>query len=525
MPKSTPSLALLVLVFAASPYLHSQGNVLTWHNDNSRTGVNSSETSLTLSNVNPQKFGKVAFFSTDGAVDAQPLYVSGLKVNGATRNVLFVATEQDYVYAKQADTGEWLWKTSLLKSGETFSDDRGCDQIPNNIGVTSTPVIDLSKGPHGAIYVVSMSKDSSGKYHQRINALDLVTGAQLFGGPTEITASYPGSGENSSNGKVTFDPAQYAERAALLEWNGAIYTTWTSHCDDPPYTGWLIGYDASTLKQTSVLNFTPNGDEGSIWMSGAGPAAYGSRMFLVDANGSFDTALDSSGFPGNKDFGNAAIVLSQNDNGLYVSDYYTTDTTVQQSNTDTDFGSGGILLLPTLTDSSGVNHVLAVAAGKDHNIYLMDRYNMGKYHPGGGYVYQVLSQALPNGEWGAPAYFDNKIYYGGVQDNLKAFSISKAKLDGTPASHSARSFVYPGTIPSISSNASSDAIVWALSHDSSPNLYAYNAANLSDQLYSSTATRDQFGHNIGHFVTPMIAGGRVYVGTDTGVVVFGLLGE
>src|SRR5271155_1289609 len=192
MPKKAFfSLTLLLVLLATSINLKAQINVLTWHNDNSRTGANLWESTLTLGNVNSGKFGKVGFFATDGVVDAQPLYVGNLKIAGATRNVLFVATEHDSVYAMQADTGAVLWKTSLFKSGETTSDDRNCSQVSPEIGVTSTPVIDLSKGPNGAIYVVSMTKDSVGKYHQRMNALDIVTGVQLFRGPTEIAASYP----------------------------------------------------------------------------------------------------------------------------------------------------------------------------------------------------------------------------------------------------------------------------------------------------------------------------------------------
>ncbi len=242
-----------------------------------------------------------------------------------------------------------------------------------------------------------MTKGHSGNYHQRINALDLVTGAQLFGGPTEIAASYPGTGDNSTNGNVVFASGQYAERSGLLEWKGVIYTAWTSHCDSTPYTGWIIGYNASTLKQTSILNVTPNGSEGAIWMSGAGLSAGDTKMYFLDANGTFDTSLDSNGFPVNHDFGNAAIALSLNQSGLYVEDYYATDTTVQQSKEDTDFGSGGLLLLPLITDNSGNQHQLGVGAGKDHNIYVMDLTNMGHYHANGGTSIRSSQRPCPTG--------------------------------------------------------------------------------------------------------------------------------
>jgi hypothetical protein len=518
--------ATLLFLLPGVACLHAQQgiNVLTWHNDISRTGWNGAETILHLSDVNATRFGKTGFFPTDGVVDAEPLFVSGLVIGGKTRNVVFVASEHDSVYAFDPATGSKLWMTSLLKTGETTASN-GCSQIKPEIGITSTPVIDLSQGPNGAIYVVNMSLDASGNYHQRINALDLTTGAQLFGGPTDITAMYPGTGDNSSNGNVVFAPKQYAERAGLLEWNGAIYTAWTSHCDDRPYTGWIMSYNASTLQQTSILNLTPNGNEGAIWMAGAGLAATPTNIFFLDANGTFDTTLGSNGFPSQQDFGNAFIKLELSSGGqLQVADYYATDNTVQQSSGDIDLGSGGALILPTVYDNSGNGHNLAVGAGKDTNIYVVDQTNMGKYNPAGGYIYQVLSGALPNGEWAAPAYFDNKIYYGGVKDYLKAFTISNAMLVSTPVSQSANTFGFPGTTPSISSSGSTNGIVWALSHTSPAVLYAFNAENLSQELYDSnqSGTRDQFG-SIDHFVDPMIAAGRVYVPTQTGVAVFGLL--
>lgn len=520
-----PAALLFPVIGVAGLHAQSGANTLTWHNNNSRTGTNTSESALTLTSVNAQKFGKTGFISTDGVVDAQPLYVAKLKINGASHNVVFIASEHNTVYAADAQTGDVLWKTSLTPSGETTSDDRGCSAISPEIGISSTPVIVLDQGPHGAIYVVSATKNASGGYRQRINALDLTTGAQLFGGPTEITASYPGIGENSSEGRVVFDPSQYVERAALLSWQNVIHTVWSSHCDQSPYTGWMIDYSLSGLSQTLVYNFTPNGKQGAVWMSNAGVAADNTRMYLLDANGTFDTTLDDNGFPASGDYGNCAVALAVGTKGLYVSDYYATDTTVQQSNADADFGSGGIVLFPA-TDHAGNNYQLAAAAGKDHNIYILDTTNMGHYHPNGGYVYQVLSGALPNGEFGAPAYFDHKIYYGGVDDYLKAFSLSNAKLLSTPVSQSANTYGYPGTTPVISANGTANGIVWAVANASPAVLYAYDAEDLSQRLYNSnqSGTRDQFG-SVDHFISPLVANGRVYVPTQTGVAVFGLLGN
>jgi hypothetical protein len=520
--------ATLLISLLGVPSLHAQSraNTLTWHNNTDRTGANTSEYVLKPANVKAEGFGKIGFFTTNGRVDAQPLYVAGLTIHGSAHNVVFIVDEHNTVYADDAGSGSVLWSVSLTPAGETPSDTQGCSQVAPEIGITSTPVIDLTKGPHGAIYVVNMTKNGSGKYLQRINALDLTTGAQLFGGPRLITASYPGTGDNSSGGNVVFDPGQYEERVGLLEWHGAIYTAWTSHCDHRPYTGWIIGYDASTLSQTAVVNLTPNGNSGGVWMGGAGIAAGETKMYILDGNGTFDTTLNSSGFPSQGDFGNAALALTLGkSNDLYISDYYATDTTVQQSNADIDFGSGGIVLFPA-QDNAGNNRQLGVAAGKDHNIYLIDTANMGRYHPNGGHVHQVLSGALPGGEWGAPAYFDKKIYYGGVDDHLKAFTISNARLIDTPASMSTNSFSYPGPTPSISSNGDANGIVWAISQANPAVLYAYNAEDLSQELYNSTqsGSRDSFGV-VDHFVTPLIANGRVYVPTQTGVTVFGLLGN
>jgi len=497
--------------------------VLTGHNDNLRHGANRFEKILTLANVNSASFGKIAFLSTDGPVDAQPLYVPTVKIAGASHNVLYIVTENDSVYAFDAASGAVLWHTSLLLTGETPSDDRTCSQITPQIGITSTPVIDLTRGPNGAIYIVNMAKDASGYYHQRINALDLVTGGQLFGGPTHIKATYPRSSSDASN---LFEPGQYAERAALLEWNGGIYTAWTSHCDHTPYTGWVIGYDASTLQQSSVLNLTPNGSQGAIWMGGAGPAADSKNIIFLDGNGTFDASLDSSGKPINQDYGNGFIELTNDGSGLKIHDYYETDDTVQQSADDVDLGSGGTLILPEVADNSGNLHTLGVGAGKDHNIYVVDTDHLGKYHPNGGYIYQVLTDALPSGEWASPAYFDGHVYYGGVSDSIKAFSISNAKLVATPSSKTATTFPFPGATPSISSNGTSDGILWAVRNASPPALYAYHAADLSEELYDSTqnASRDQLPAT-DRFVLPTITNGHVFVGTQTGVAVYGLLSQ
>jgi len=501
-------------------------SVLTYHNDNARTGQNLNETILTTSNVNSSAFGKVGFLSVTGLVDAEPLYVPSLTVNGGTHNVVFVATEHDLVYAFDADTFTQLWQASLLGANETTSDNRGCGQVTPEIGITATPVIDPKAGPHGTVWVIAMSKDSSGNYHQRLHALDITTGAELSGSPVSIQATYPGTGDNSSNGNVVFDPKQYKERPGLLLLNGVVYTGWSSHCDDSPYTAWIIGYNSSTLQQTSVLDVTPNGHMGSLWMAGAGIAADSSNdLYFLVANGTFDTTLDANGFPNHQDYGNAFMKVSTTNNQLAVADYFTMHDTVSESNGDVDLGSGGALVLPDMTDANNQTRHLAVGAGKDSIIYLCDRDSMGKFNSTADNIYQeVTSNGINGGVWSMPAYFNNMLYYGAVGDNLKAFAFSAARIVTPPSSASSASFGYPGTTPSISANGSSNGIVWAIQNGATGVLHAYDATNLAHELYNSNQAsngRDQFSDN--KYVTPMIANGKVYVGTPTGVAVFGLL--
>jgi hypothetical protein len=413
----------------------------------------------------------------------------------------------------------------MLKSGETTSDDRGCGQITPEIGITSTPVIDRSSGPNGAVYVVAMSRDSSNNYHQRLHALDLALGSDLFGGPIEIQATYPGTGDNSNGGNVAFDPGQYEERAALLLLNGVIYTGWSSHCDIRPYTGWIMGFSESTLAQTSVLNVTPNGNEGSIWMAGAGLAADTTgNVYFLDANGVFDTNLNAGGFPSEGDYGNAFMKLSTAGNQLAVADYFEMDNGVAESDSDTDLGSGGTIVLPDLTDGSGGTWHLAVGAGKDGNLYVVNRDSVGKFSSNNNNIYQELTGSLPGGVWAMPAYFNNTVYYGSVGSPIQAFSIANAKLSASASAQTANSFGYPGATPGVSANGAGNGIVWAVENTSPSVLHAYNAANLVELYNSNEAAggRDQFGDG-NKFITPTIVNGKVFVGTPNGVAVFGLL--
>jgi len=504
---------------------NSSVDVITYHYDNGRSGQNLNETTLTLANVNSAQFGKKGEFTVDGKVDAQPLYLSQVTIGGQKKNVLYVATEHGSVYAFDADsisgtTSTFLWKTTTLGSGETTSDDRGCGQVSPEIGITATPVIDRARN---AIYLVAMSKDASGSYFQRLHALNLSTGAELFSGPQTITATYPGTGDNSSGGNVVFDPKQYKERPGLLQINGTIYTTWSSHCDIRPYTSWVMAFNADTLAPTSVLNLVPNGSEGGIWMAGTAPAADAAgNVFFIMGNGDFDTTLNASGFPANGNCGNCFVKLSTS-GGLKLADYFTPHNTVAESNADQDFGSGGGILLMDLTDSGGTTRHLSVGAGKDALIYVVDRDAMGKFNASTDQIYQEISGQLGGSVFSMPAFFNGTVYYGAVGDALKAFPVASAKLASAPSSQSTHQFGYPGTTPSVSANGSANGIVWAI-ENSGAILFAYAAADLTKELYDSNqaaANRDHFSGN--KFITPVVVNGKVYVGTSTSVAVFGLL--
>ncbi|HYL70864.1 MAG TPA: PQQ-binding-like beta-propeller repeat protein, partial [Candidatus Dormibacteraeota bacterium] len=471
-------------------------DVLTYKNDNSRTGQNLTETQLTLANVNSSSFGRLRTLATDGKVDAQPLYAASVSVQGASHNVVFVATEHDSVYAFDADSGANLWQVSLLGSAEVPSDTHNCSQVSPMIGITATPVIDRSAGANGTLYVVAMSKTSASPatYFQRLHALDLATGAELLNGPITIAGTYPMTG-----GTVTFEPNQYEERAALLLSGGTLYLSFTSHCDQPPYSGWVFAYSAATLTRTAVLNVAPNsgGAGPAIWMAGGGPAADAAgNIYLLTANGEFETTLNSSGFPSRGDYGNSFLKLTLSGSTLAVSDYFTMFNEVSESGGDVDLGSGGIMLLPDLNDASGAPRGLAVGAGKDGNLYVVERSAMGHFTAGSNHIWQQLSGVLGAGIWSTPAYFNGTVYYGPRDGALLAFPIASARLAGAPASRTATSFTYPGTAPAISANGTSNGIVWAHENSNPAVLHAYDAGDLMHELYNSSQAsggRDQLG--------------------------------
>ena len=516
------------------------GDVTTFKNDVARTGQFPTETKLTPTNVNSTSFGLLHNPQVDGKVDAQPLYLSQLTIGTAVHNVVFVATEHASVYAIDADSGNPVWQVSLLGSGETPSDTHGCGQVTPEIGITSTPVIDRTAGANGTLYVVAMSIDKSSNYHQRLHALDVTTGAELLNGPTEIAATFAGSG----GAATTFEPGQYEERAALLLSGGLVYTSWTSHCDIAPYGGWVIAFKQSDLSAASVVNVAPGsnpnataGPSGNdtqftrngpaIWMSGGGPAAdTAGNVYFLTGNGRFETTLDANGFPNQGDYGNSFVKLSSSGGTLAVADYFATFDEVHLSAQDLDLGSGGAMLLPDLMDSTNTVKHLVVGAGKDGKIYVVDRDNMSKFNTTRNNIWQEVDGVLGGDVRSSPAYFNGNLYYGANGAQLKAFSVVNAKLSTAATSQSAASFSYPGTSPVVSANGTASAIVWAHENKSGAAiLHAYPAANLATELYNSTqaaGSRDQFGSG-NKFITPTVAGGKVFVGTTRSVAIFGLL--
>ncbi|HLI05329.1 MAG TPA: hypothetical protein VKV40_02035 [Ktedonobacteraceae bacterium] len=548
---------------ATTFFAPSDVSVVTYHNDNFRSGQNLSETLLNTSNVNAQHFGKRVSYPVDGQVYTQPLFVPHVRIKGHYYDIVFVATENDSVYAFDADQTQTvapLWKTSFLHlpdvttvpSSDVFKKYPNHDIEPT-IGITATPVIDPVTN---TLYVVAMTKEHGDQYVQRLHALDITTGKDRPGSPVTIFAQIQGNGYDKSAGRsslITFNTKQANQRSALLLVNGVVYIAWAGFGDTDPYHGWVLGYsyNGSAFRRVAVYNTTPDGQEGGVWMSGAGPAvdAQG-NIYLTVGNGTFDLAQ-----AGQRDAGDSFVKLStQND--LALTDYFTPFNQQCLDGRDADLGSGGVLLLP---DQPGTAHPrLLIGVGKEGRIYVLDRENMGQYHsyPGASLrcgstdetrtdidqVVQELPASTTGGFFGIPGYWAGTaasgqlVYIGETDDHLKSFQLSGDKLSSKPTARTPEAFGYPGAIPSISSNGSvpDSGIVWAISpaNCGGPGctpvgpgvLRAYDAANIGRELYNSEqdATRDQLDSYV-KFSVPTIADGKVFVGTQTSLTIYGLL--
>ncbi len=526
---SAGTISSIAATLSVAPATPDGIDILTFKYDTRRSGQNVNESTLTPANVNQATFGLLKNFATDGKVDAQPLYVAQLSIRGTPHNVLFIATEHGTVYAIDTDTYAVLWNVSLVPAGQSTSDDLGCSQVTPEIGITATPFIDRHAGAHGTMYVVAMSKDSS-SYHHTLHALDITTGADTMA-PREISATFTDAHGNGTS----FAPAQYEERTAILVSEGTIYTAWTSHCDEPPYGGWIITYDQATLTRKGVLNAGPSSAGTTntsatvgpgIWMSGSGPAVdAGGNVYLLTGNGPFDTTLDSNGRPDNGNYSQSFLKLHSDGATLSIVDYFALWNGVAESQVDKDLGAGGGLILPQMNDSNNHPVNLIVGAGKDGNVYILDQSHLGGFNAATNNIYQEVDGAVASAVRASPAWFNGVLYYGPRDVGLKAFPFTHGKMATSASSTSVNTFGYPGTSPTVSANGTSNAIVWAHeTNGAGATLHAYDATNLANELYNSTQAangRDAFGA-ANKFIVPVVSGGKVFVGTNVGVAIFGL---
>jgi hypothetical protein len=518
-------LALAARTAAATP---SPAQITTAQYDNARTGANLNETILAPANVNATHFGKLFSIKVDGDVYAQPLYLPGVDIPGKGKhNVLFVATENDSVYAFDADNPSApLWHVNLANSAEGATPlserDTSCFFIVPQVGITSTPVIDPKTG---TLYVLARTKEHKGLlsadvFRQRLHALAITTGAEKFGGPVEIKASVKGTGSGQAGGQVAFDPQRENPRAALLLVNGSVYLSWGSSCDVGPYHGWLMAYDANTLAQKAVFNTSPDATDSAIWQGDAGPAAdKDGSIFVVTGNGEFDAATNG------RDFGDTVLKLSSRGQNFTLLDYFTPSNQAQLNDRDNDLGSSGPVLLP---DQAGAHPHVLVAAGKEGKIYVIDRDRMGKFQPNDD-SHAVQTIAASHGAFGAMAYWNQNVFFIGSETRVEDFAVDHAQLK-LKASGPTR-FLDSGATPVISANGSKDAIVWAASSknwNEPPGrpaiLYAYDAADVSRELFTTeqNSQRDRPGVAL-RFAMPAVINGKVYLGCKGQVDVYGLL--
>jgi hypothetical protein len=502
--------------------------VTTYHNDLARDGVNNQEYALSAATVTTSTFGKLFSCAVDGAIYTQPLWVPNLTVNGATHNVVLVATQHDSLFAFDADSSPcvMLWSANLIDAnhgagaGETsvpsgpagYLVGSGGGDIMPEVGVTGTPVIDPSTD---TLYVVSKSMNSAGtEFYQRFHAIDITTGNEKFGGPANIGPSitFPGTGDGGAT--VSFNARQQNQRPGLALVDGVVYVAWASHEDTLPYYGWVVGFNASSLAVTNVLNVSPNVQYGGIWMSGGAPAAdNNNHLYLITGNATFDA--NNAGAP-NNDYGDSFLQLTES---LAITSYFTPSDEVSDAENDFDFGSGGTAVV--LNVNSGAIKHLVIGGGKDGNLYLLNGDVMGGMGDANSRQHFFIGGAI----FATGAFWNNNFYIAPTAGSLEAFSFDAAtNLFGTGAtSTSTTVYSFPGTTPSVSATGNSNGIVWALDNtlyctSQSPGcgpavLHAYSAANLSTDLWNSGMEAGDAAGNAVKFTVPTVANGKVYVGT------------
>ena len=525
------SIAVLAALLLAPGYASDawgQGfqGVLTYHNDDARTGQNLSETVLRPSNVNFSTFGKLFSYPVDGYIYAQPLYAPKVTFphKGGVHNVLYVATEHDSVYAFDADgkSASPLWHTSFINPkkgiGTVPASLVGNGDINPEIGITGTPVIDLSTG---TLYVAAKRITRTGVVQQHLHALSITTGKEKFGGPRLITASVRGTGDAADkHGKIAFNALRANQRSGLLLDNGILYVAFASHGDRGLYHGWLLVYKARGLGSVAAFNSTPNGSKGGIWQGSDAPAAdTNGNIYFGISNGTFDVNT------GGSDYGDSLVRATLSKHAISIADYFTPFDESFLESSDHDVGSSGALLLPD--QSSGPAH-LAVTADKSGTIYLLNRDSLGHFNPTDDSqiveeLFQVTGMVL------CPfAYFNNSVYFVAVDEALTRIPLAGGQFDTGAIKVASTPIGFPGASLSISANGSADGIVWVIRDDnfnSGPSiLFAYDASDLSELYDSSQAPggRDTAGFAV-KFTTPTIADGKVYIGTQTELDVYGLL--
>ena len=515
---------------SATVYISDHPGVFMYHNDTQRTGQNLNEKVLTPSNVNSATFGKLYSYPLDGLTFSSPLYVANLNIPGkGFHNVVFAATEHDSVYAFDADglTNAPLWQRSFINPAAGVTtvpavDTQETVDIPNEIGITSTPVIDPT---NNTIYVVAETKEVSGNttnYVKKLHALDITTGAEKFGGPVMIQGSVPGTAPDSQGGLLTFIPLRENQRTALLLLNGVLYFGFSSHGDYEPFHGWVMGYNATTLQQVLIFCSTPNGNDpggndGGIWMNGCGLAVDSTtNIYFITGDGIFDT--------NSQDYGDCYMKMSPTGTVL---DYFAPSNEGTLDSGNFDLGSGGVLLLP---DQSGPHPHEMVSAGKGSNvpIYLVDRDNMGHYNPSNNnQIVQSITGVFPSGNFSSPVYYNGSVYFCGISDPVKAFQLTNGLLSTTPTSLSSQTYGYPGGTMAISANGNSNGILWTVRRNggSAPGtLHAYSPDNLTNEFYNSdqAGLRDTLDIAT-KFTVPVVANGKVFVTSAGQLTAYGLL--
>ncbi len=528
--------AFLGALFSLAPATFAQTSILTQHYDNGRTGQNTGEVLLNTTNVNSTTFGKLFSLPVDGYVFAQPLYKGGVTVAGVAHNTIFVATEHDSVYAFDADSGGApLWQVSLVLNGGTTvpSGNVSSGDIVPEIGITGTPVIDPTSN---TLYVVAKTLEG-GKYFLRLHALDITSGAEKFGGPVVLTATVTGTGNGSSGGKLTFNPQWENQRPGLLLQNGFVYVAFAAHGDNGPWHGWILSYNAATLAAAGSWCASPNGGGSGLWAAGAGLAADtvgAGRIFAATGNGDFPVSGNVVPIPApapstGVDFGDSIVQLTLSATGtITATDYFTPYNSASLDGSDTDLGSGGVLIPP---DQSGAYPHVLIQTGKQGRIYTVNRDALtgdGSHYCNGCSSDPEVIGTLDGvgGLWSVPAYWNGSVYFAGTSDHLKSYTLTNGLLSQSPTAESAETIGYPGASPVVSANGTTNGIVWvAETHAYSSNgpavLRAFDATNVSSLLYASDLAGDTMGPAV-KFVVPVVTNGKVYVGAQKEVDVFGL---